>query len=85
MALRDDDTRPLRPASSAIRLEKPDYKIDQVAKSLWVNDSGLVTVNLIAEADSLPVRINIYGPGLIPIRVKAIKDTTAKDILALYG
>lgn len=85
MALRDDDTRPLRPASSMKRLAAPDYHIETVAKSLWVNDHGLVTVNLIAEADSLPVRITIHGPGLIPIRVKAIKDTTAKDILALYG
>ncbi len=82
--MRDDDTRPLRPASRLFRLI-PGVTLNGSAKSLWVNDKGIVTVNLIAEKDDTPVLVNIYGPGCIPVRVKAViaEGTTAKDILAM--
>lgn len=86
--LRDDDTRPIRPASSLRQLAEPNYGFELgVAKSLWVNDARLVTVHLIAEGDDRPVKINIFGPGLIPVRVKAIlaEGTTANDIIAMHG
>lgn len=85
MAMREDDTRPLRPASRLHKLEPPDYALSTPAKSLWINDSGIVTVNLIAERDDRPVPVNIFGPGCIPVRVKAVlaEGTTAKQILAM--
>jgi hypothetical protein len=84
--LRDDDTRPLRPAGKLRRISGPEYAMQEVAKSLWINDSGVVTVNMIAECDTDPERVNICGPGLIPVRVRAIisEGTTARDILALH-
>ncbi len=87
MAMRDNDTRPLRPASRLLRLDGPHFPLfNTPAKSLWVNDKGIVTVNMVAEKDDRPVTVNIYGPGCIPVRVKAIvaEGTTAKDILAMY-
>ncbi len=87
MSLRDDDTRPLRPPASLRRLEAPYFALfNTPAKSLWVNDKGIVTVNMIAANDDTPVAVNIYGPGCIPVRVKAIlaEGTTAKDILAMF-
>lgn len=85
--LRDEDTRPLRPAGNLRKVTAPGYGMIGVAKSLWINDHGLVTVNLIAEGDTEAEPVNIFGPGLIPVRVKAIlaDGTTARDILALHG
>lgn len=81
----DDDTRPLRPAMRLQMLKAPYFEFTSPAKSLWVNDRGNVTVNLIAEKDADPIPVNIFGPGCIPIRVKKVlsEGTTAKQIIAM--
>lgn len=83
--MRDDDTRHLRPPTKLVQLTAPDFTMSGPAKSLWINDSGIVTVNLVAEKDDLPIKVNVYGPSCLPVRVKRIisEGTTAKQIIAM--
>jgi hypothetical protein len=87
-----NDTRPTRPASN-LRVvtiagsPDVDYVLPGgVAKALYVNNSSGGHVGIIAEDDAEAVTWKMDGPGIIPVRVKAIRPstTTATDLIALY-
>ncbi len=72
----------LRPVTPHASLDLPDGP----CRGLWVNDTGLVTVSVIANGDTAAVPMKVYGPGPLVVAARAVRaaGTTALDIVAGY-
>lgn len=70
--------RAVTPSNSALLPLRP-------CRALWINDEGVVTVNVLAEGDTDPVEMAVSGPGPLPVRAIAVRTGgTATDIVAVY-